>query len=194
MKINNYWENNKPQKRHNRTYKGSLTKRNKEKRDKRMLIFIAIWLTTIAYNAIASNSNQFIISNDKVVEGFSTASEATLPVTPERAELETALPEQVMYREFTAYNAGDPFQCDNTPCISASGDNICTLIAQGQIIFASNEFPLGTKLYVEGIGEGIVLDRMNSRFKTRIDYAMQAHEKPRAVAFGLQTLKIKILK
>ena len=96
MKINNYWENNKPQKRHNRTYKGSLTKRNKEKRDKRMLIFIAIWLTTIAYNAIASNSNQFIISNDKVVEGFSTASEATLPVTPERAELETALPEQVI--------------------------------------------------------------------------------------------------
>ena len=96
MKINNYWENNKPQKRHNRTYKGSLTKRNKEKRDKRMLIFIAIWLTTIAYNAIASTSNQFIISNDKVVEGFSTASEATLPVTPERAELETALPEQVI--------------------------------------------------------------------------------------------------
>ena len=194
MKINNYWENNKPQKRHNRTYKGSLTKRNKEKRDKRMLIFIAIWLTTIAYNAVASTSNQFIISNDKVVEGFSTASEATLPVTPERAELETALPEQVMYREFTAYNAGDPYQCDDTPCISASLDNICQLLAQGQIIFASNEFPLGTKLYVEGIGEGIVLDRMNSRFKTRIDYAMQAHEKQRAVAFGLQTLSVKIIK
>jgi len=192
MTINKYW---KPKKRHNKTYRGSLTKRRKEINSSRAVALLLAWCIFCTTYAFAMTSNNFVISNDKVVEGFSTASEATLPVAPERAEPETVLPEQVkMYREFTAYNAGDPYQCDNTPCISASGDNICTLLAQGQIIFASNEFPIGTKLHVDGIGEGIVLDRMNSRFKTRIDVAMQAHEKPRAVAFGLQTLSVKIIK
>ncbi len=190
--INRYW---KP-KRHNKTYRGSLTKYNKKIRDRRILAFMAIWFISIAIQAVASSSHSFNISPDFVEEKSKARpvveQESVAVINP----VIVALPAKVetMYREVTAYNAGDPYQCDNTPCISASGDNICQLLAQGQIIFASNEFPLGTKLYVEGIGEGIVLDRMNSRFKTRIDYAMQAHEKPRAIAFGLQVLFVKIKK
>ena len=192
MTINKYWV--KPKKRHNKTYRGSLTKRRKEINTNRAIVLLLAWCVFTTTYAFAMTSNKFVIDGT-VVKGTRPASELDVFVSPERAESEMALPEQVkMYREFTAYNAGDPYQCDNTPCISASGDNICALLAQGQIIFASNEFPIGTKLYVEGIGKGTVLDRMNSRFKTRIDYAMQAHEKPRAIAFGLQTLKIKILK
>ena len=182
MTINKYWV--KPKKRHNKTYRGSLTKRRKEINTNRAFALLVMWLIFTTTYAVASVSNSFNI-NGAVVSHPETAS---------LVEQEKPVKVETIYREFTAYNAGDPFQCDNTPCISASGDNICTLLAQGQIIFASNEFPIGTKLYVDGIGEGTVLDRMNSRFKTRIDVAMQAHEKPRAIAFGIQTLSVKIIK
>lgn len=96
-------------------------------------------------------------------------------------------------REVTAYNAGIPNQTDASPCISASGDNICKLLAQGEKICATNYVPLGTKLYIENYGECIVLDRMNSRFQNRVDIAMQAHEYERAVKFGKQNLEVSII-
>ncbi len=94
-------------------------------------------------------------------------------------------------REVSAYNAGDPYQTDDTPCISASGDNVCQLLAQGQLICAANFVPLGTKLYVDNYGECTVLDRLNSRYINRVDIAMQAHEKERALKFGIQNLLVK---
>lgn len=103
--------------------------------------------------------------------------------------------EEVGAREFTAYNAGDPNQTDNSPCIGAyAGVNICHELAVGNHICASNEFPKGTVLEVEGLGRCIVLDKMNARYKNRIDWAMEAHEKPEAVAFGLKKLSVKIVK
>jgi len=96
-------------------------------------------------------------------------------------------------REVSAYNAGDPYQTDDTPCISASGDNICQLLAQGQLICAANFVPLGTKLYIDNYGECTVLDRLNSRYTNRVDVAMQAHEKERALNFGLQKLYVSRL-
>jgi 3D (Asp-Asp-Asp) domain-containing protein len=93
-------------------------------------------------------------------------------------------------REVTAYTAGDPYTTDDTPCISASGDNICELLAKGQLICAANFVDLGTKLYVDNYGECTVLDRLNSRYTNRVDVAMQAHEKQRALNFGLQRLYV----
>lgn len=188
MKINNYYENNKVVKRKKYMTKKRVLAKKRKKALKTLLTIIL----SVALGIFLEAKNSFVIQ-DSIV---SSKEVAPLILSPQRQEAVVKIPpvEKVIYREFTAYNAGDPYQCDDTPCISASLDNICELLAQGQVIFASNEFPLGTKLYVEGIGEGIVLDRMNSRFKTRIDVAMQAHEKPRAIAFGLQTLKIKILK
>ena len=49
-------------------------------------------------------------------------------------------------RNVTAYNAGDPGQCDDTPCISANGQNICAALARGEAHCAANFVPLGSWL------------------------------------------------
>jgi len=96
-------------------------------------------------------------------------------------------------REVTAYNAGIEAQTDNTPCISASGDDICVMLERGDRVCATNFVPLGTRLHIKNYGDCIVLDRMNSRFKNRVDIAMKASEYERAVKFGLQSLEVSII-
>src|SRR5210317_1340752 len=41
-------------------------------------------------------------------------------------------------RVVTAYNVGDPRQTDDTPCISANGENICRALANGEMRCAAN--------------------------------------------------------
>ena len=55
-------------------------------------------------------------------------------------------------RIVTAYNAGDPGQTDDTPCISANGENICKALAAGQKRCAANFVPLGSRIYIDKIG------------------------------------------
>lgn len=97
-------------------------------------------------------------------------------------------------REVTAYNAGVAAQTDSSPCISASGKDICRMLDQSKKVCAANFVPMGTRLFIEGYGECEVLDRMNSRFLNRVDIAMKKGEKDRAVRFGLQKLNVRILK
>lgn len=62
----------------------------------------------------------------------------------------------------SAYTS-EPRQTDSSPCISASGDDICKLHAQGMRIAASNDLPLRSTF--EYAGETWhVLDRMNKRY------------------------------
>ena len=101
-------------------------------------------------------------------------------------------------RQVTAYNVGDVYQTDSTPCTGAySKVNLCEEVAKGTRICAANFVPLETKLRIS-IGdesfECIVWDRMHSRFQSRVDIAMSASEKIQARQFGLQKLKVQILK
>ncbi|MGE5255248.1 MAG: hypothetical protein ACM3KE_01185 [Hyphomicrobiales bacterium] len=96
-------------------------------------------------------------------------------------------------REATAYNVGDPAQTDESPCLTADGSNACEELAQGRKICAANFVPIGTRLLIKGLGTCTVKDRMNSRFKNRVDIAMPAHEKERARQFGLQKVEVRIL-
>ena len=96
-------------------------------------------------------------------------------------------------REISAYNSGDSSQTDDSPCIGAWGDNICELLEQGVIVYAANFVPYKTILNVDKIGQGIVLDRLNSRYKNRVDVAMRLDEKQRAINFGVQRLSVKVL-
>ncbi len=66
-------------------------------------------------------------------------------------------------RVVTAYNAGDPRQTDDTPCISASGENICKALAKGKKRCAANFVPLGSRLHVGKIGVCLVTDRTNRK-------------------------------
>jgi len=119
---------------------------------------------------------------------------STEQISEDKPEVEE-VPEIVddMIRDFTAYNAGDPYQTDDTPCIGSSGKNICNILATGTNVCASNEFAKGTVLEVEGLGQCVVLDRMSARYKNRIDWAMEADEYDEAIAFGLKKLKIKVI-
>jgi 3D (Asp-Asp-Asp) domain-containing protein len=111
--------------------------------------------------------------------------------TPVKAVKKEVVSESI--REVTAYNVGDPLQCDDTPCISANGENICKALALGYKRCATNAFPFGTKLLIDGYGECLVVDRMNSRYKNRIDVALESHEKQRAIDWGLQRLKVQVI-
>ena len=96
-------------------------------------------------------------------------------------------------RVVTAYNVGDPRQTDDTPCISANGENICRALAEGEMRCAANFVPLGSRLHVDKIGVCLVTDRMNKRYRNRVDIAMRKNEYRKALLFGRQKLHVKIL-
>ncbi len=96
-------------------------------------------------------------------------------------------------REVTAYNVGVVAQTDEHPCIGATGDDLCEMIFSGVSICASNGFPLGTRLLIENYGECRVLDRMNRRYRNRVDIAMGPDEVQRAIDFGIQRLQIAVV-
>lgn len=87
------------------------------------------------------------------------------------------------YREVTAYSSTIA-QTDLTPFITADGGTV----RKG--IVASNEFPFGQRIMIDGIeGIFIVTDRMNNRYKYRIDIWMETEEE--AWQFGKQIREIK---
>jgi 3D (Asp-Asp-Asp) domain-containing protein len=50
---------------------------------------------------------------------------------------------------------------------------------------APRRIPFGTRLYIQGVGERIVQDRLAKRFDSRIDIFMSNHTN--AVRFGIRT-------
>jgi len=96
-------------------------------------------------------------------------------------------------RFVTAYNAGDPAQTDDTPCIAANNKNICEALERGESHCAANFVPLGTKLYVDKVGVCTVTDRMNKRYRHRVDIAMVKEDKEKALKFAKQKLRVMIL-
>jgi len=97
-------------------------------------------------------------------------------------------------RVVTAYNAGDPNQCDSDPCIDASNSNICEALKKGERRCAANFVKLGTVLDIDKWGICVVTDRTNKRYRNRVDIAMQKHERDKALKFGRQKLHVKIIK
>jgi 3D (Asp-Asp-Asp) domain-containing protein len=127
--------------------------------------------------------------------------EMTAPRTPESgSEIRTAgnqsgfveNPTPELVREVTAYNVGRRRQTSNAPCIGATGQNLCRLVAQGLKICAANFVAPETILDIEGFGECIVLDRMNRRFSHRVDIAMRKDEVDRALEFGIQRRQVEV--
>jgi 3D (Asp-Asp-Asp) domain-containing protein len=91
-----------------------------------------------------------------------------------------------LVREVTAYNVGRREQTGDEPCIGATGQNLCRLVAQGLKICAANFVEPETILHIEGYGECVVLDRLNRRFAHRVDIAMRTDEVDKAIEFGVQ--------
>lgn len=94
--------------------------------------------------------------------------------------------------EVSAYNLGDRWQNDDSPCIGAFNENLCE--AQ-DLVVANNYYRQGTIACIEGVGCARVADRMNARYgKKNFDIAMRLDEKKKAKEFGRRNLKIIICK
>lgn len=98
------------------------------------------------------------------------------------------------YRIVTAYNVGRIEQTDESPCISANGENICDAVEAGYKRCAANFVEFGTHLEIEGWGICMVTDRLNSRYPNRVDVAMGYDEVQEAINFGARPRLVKILK
>ena len=95
-------------------------------------------------------------------------------------------------REVTAYNVGVKEQTNDQPCLGATGENLCRLVARGLKVCAANFVAPKSILHIEGYGECIVLDRMNRRFAHRVDVAMRGDEADKARVFGVQRRHVKV--
>ena len=91
----------------------------------------------------------------------------------------------------SAYNSV-AWQTDSTPCIGAAGTNICNAYERGQNVCAANFVPLGTELYVDGLGVCTVLDRMNARYYYKVDWFM-SYDIHAARQFGVRTRNVSVI-
>lgn len=92
----------------------------------------------------------------------------------------------------TAYNS-DVAQCDDTPCITANGFNVCEHGIEDTV--AANFLPMGTKIRIPDLfGDRIfiVRDRMNRRHQSRVDVWMKEYKD--AKQFGIKVATIEVLK
>ena len=94
-------------------------------------------------------------------------------------------------RTLTAYNS-EVAQCNDQPCITANGFNVCEHGVEDTI--AANFLTFGTKVKIPSLfGDRIFVarDRMNQRYPERVDVWML--EKPDAIQFGVRRAEILIV-
>lgn len=90
----------------------------------------------------------------------------------------------------TAYNA-EVAQTDSTPFITASNKRVREgIVALSRDLERDYGLTWGDKVYIIGIGEFEFQDRMNRRFKKRVDIFMWS--KRRALKFGKKKAKLII--
>lgn len=134
---------------------------------------------------VASTKIEFddivFISSEKTKDVF-------LNVFPQSADLKSI---RTSYHTLTAYNS-EVAQCDDSPCITANGFNVCEHGIEDTI--AANFLRFGTKVKIpELFGDRVfvVRDRMNKRYTSRVDIWMV--DKNDAKRFGIKYAKIEVL-
>jgi 3D (Asp-Asp-Asp) domain-containing protein len=96
------------------------------------------------------------------------------------------------YYYVTAYNS-TVGQTDSTPCITASGYDLCKHDIEN--VVACNFLPFGTKIKFPELDPDqiyTVVDRMHGRYQSRIDIWKKSVQE--ASQFGVQYLKVEIFK
>lgn len=105
------------------------------------------------------------------------------------SEIALNIPEPRKYQERKAYITGyntTRGQTDNTPCISASGDNIC---GRTDVVACPRGIKLGTKVEIRG-KEYTCLDRTSSRYDGRFDISCDKDMKCPSRVTGWANVKI----
>jgi 3D (Asp-Asp-Asp) domain-containing protein len=101
-----------------------------------------------------------------------------------------ALPKRHFTIPITAYTA-DPAQTDDTPCITASGLDVCERNEEN--VVAANFLPIGTRVRIPEIyGDRVfyVEDRMNERYHYKMDVWMK--EITDAKKFGVKYTTVEV--
>jgi len=91
----------------------------------------------------------------------------------------------------TAYSS-NVFECDNSPCITANGFNVCEHDVEDTV--AINSLKLGTKIRIPSVFGNrvfIVRDRTNKRFQKRLDIWMKNRKD--AIKFGVKRANVEIV-
>lgn len=123
-------------------------------------------------------------SNDLLTEKF-------IAYENKQAELKVKNPLRTYSVVATAYSS-EVAQTDDTPCITASGYNVCNHGRED--IIAANFLPLGAKVRMPDLyGDKIftVEDRMNQRYTYRID--LWKISRNDAITFGKRLVKLEVV-
>ncbi len=123
---------------------------------------------------------------NKAIDAMNSTIDLTVPELVKKATPKASKATVTMYTSRVQ-------ETDDTPCISATGDDICILHKAGKNICAANDYKFGTKLTIEGLGTCEVLDRMNSRFngQNKVDW-YNGMETAEAIRFGVKNLNMTI--
>lgn len=92
----------------------------------------------------------------------------------------------IAYAHVTGYNTV-PEQTDSTPCIAASGDDIC---GRDDVIACPRALPLGTVVEIDG-KDYICLDRLAPKYDHRYDISCDKDETCPATVTGYKQVIIK---
>ena len=144
-------------------------------------------MPTLANEAVANSEAEQILS-EVALQEVNGVQPVILNHLPENSAWEA---KSATSRVISAYNS-EVGQCDDSPCITANGFNVCEHGVEDTI--AANFLKFGTKVRIpELFGDRvfIVRDRMNARFSDRVDIWMI--EKQDARQFGVKLAKIEIL-
>lgn len=129
------------------------------------------------------------LSNQDVFENVTTSQIEPLETTIELYYLDDKT-------TFTGYSLSVD-ETDGNPCVGAGNNNLCELRPilkeEGRKICASRDLPLDTVIYIDGIGECIIKDRMNKKYKgtNRVDILFDS--KQEAINFGVKQLSYVII-
>jgi 3D (Asp-Asp-Asp) domain-containing protein len=88
----------------------------------------------------------------------------------------------------TAYCACQKCCGKNAKGITASGKKPM----QGVTVAASRNLPIGTRIFIEGVGVRVVQDRLAKKYDNRFDVFFTSHSE--ALKFGKRELKVRTIK
>lgn len=170
----------------------------------RSLLYFSAILVVAALSSFAGTPKALQLPAPAGLEPpiFTSATITFLPDTAPRKSFRT------FHANVSAYNSV-PSQTDDTPCIPAAGADLCVALSRGEIRLpdptgkststvpmacASNDLPLRSRIWIGGLGECLILDRMNARYTglgvVDIYFGNDAFQ---AKSFGRRSLDISIL-
>jgi 3D (Asp-Asp-Asp) domain-containing protein len=93
--------------------------------------------------------------------------------------------------EVSAYTLGRESETDNSPCIGASGEDMCAMARNGLLMFANNYYKLGTVVCISSVGCGVIKDRMNERYG-RNNFDVATLNLKENIRFGRKNLLVTV--